>query len=122
MNIFLWISQIVLALHTLMGAVWKYSNTEKSLPSLSAIPHGVWLAMGVIEVLCSLALVVPAFNKSLAMLIPIAAGVIAAEMLLFCILHLQSGDPNHGQLVYWLVVAAFCAFIIYGRIALKPLS
>ncbi|MGC4064992.1 MAG: hypothetical protein QM784_10190 [Polyangiaceae bacterium] len=112
----------MLALHTLMGAVWKYSNSEKNLPSLSAIPHGVWLTMGVIELLCSLALIVPVFNKSLAGSIPFAAGIIAAEMLLFCVLHLQSGDTNHGQLVYWLVVAAFCAFMIYGRLVLKPLA
>lgn len=122
MNIALWITQILLALHTLAGAVWKYSNSEQSVPSLTAIPHGAWLAMGVVEVLCSVALLLPAMNKSLAVLAPIAAAIIAAEMLLFCVLHLRSGDANYGPIMYWLVVAAVCAFIVYGRLALKPVS
>jgi hypothetical protein len=41
-------------------------------------------------------------------------------MLLFCALHLGSGDPNRGPLYYWLAVAAACAFIIYGRRVLAP--
>ena len=120
MNILLWVLQILLALHTTMGAVWKFSNSEQTVPSLKAIPHGVWLAMSVVELLCSLSLIVPAFNQSLAILAPIAAACIAAEMLLFCGLHIYSGDANYNPMIYWLVVAAICAFIAYGRFVLKP--
>ena len=120
MNILLWVLQIFLALHTAVGAVWKFSNSEQTVPSLKAIPHGVWLAMSVIELLCSVALILPIFNKRLAILAPIAAALIAAEMLLFCALHLSSGDTNYGPMIYWLVVAAICAFIAYGRFVLKP--
>ena len=120
MNIFLWVLQVLLALHTVMGAVWKFSNSEQTVPSLKAIPHGVWLAMSVFELLCSLGLILPAFNKSLAILAPIAAACIAGEMLLFCGLHIYSGDTNYGPMIYWLVVAAICAFIAYGRFVLKP--
>jgi hypothetical protein len=88
--------------------------------SLKAIPHGVWLAMSVFELLCSLALILPAFNKPLAILAPIAAACIAAEMLLFSGLHIYSGDANYGPMIYWLVVAALCAFVAYGRFVLKP--
>lgn len=121
MNILLWVLQILLALHTAIGAVWKFYNSEQTVPSLSAIPHGVWLAMSVFELLCAVSLVIPAVYKPLATLAPIAVVCIAAEMLLFCGLHIQSGDANHGQMLYWLVVAAICAFIAYGRFVLKPL-
>ena len=121
MNILLWLLQIALALHTAMGAVWKFSNSEQTVPSLKAIPHGVWLAMGVFELLCSIALILPVFNKRLGILAAIAATCIAAEMLLFSGLHLYSGDTNYGPMIYWLVVAAICAFIAYGRFALKHL-
>ena len=121
MNILLWVLQILLALHTAIGAVWKFSNSEQTVPSLSAIPHGVWLAMSVFELLCALGLVLPAFGKPLAVLVPIAAAFIAAEMLVFCVLHLYSGDANYGQMIYWLVVAAICAFIAYGRLVQQPL-
>ena len=120
MNILLWVLQILLALHTAIGAVWKFSNSEQTVPSLKAIPHGVWLAMSVFELLCSLGLILPALNKRLTILAPIAAACIAAEMLLFSGLHIYSGNTNYGPMIYWLVVAAICAFIAYGRFVLKP--
>jgi hypothetical protein len=122
MNIFLWVLQIILALHTVMGAVWKFSHSaEQTIPSLKAIPSSVWLAMGVLELICGLVLILPAFSGSLAILAPVAAFFIAAEMLLFCGLHAAFGDVNYGPIVYWLVVAAICAFIAFGRLALKPM-
>jgi len=122
MNILLWVFQILLALHTVIGAVWKFSNSsEQTMPSLGAIPHGIWLGMSVVELFCSLGLIVPAFYKPLAHLAPIAAICIAAEMLLFCGVHIASGDKSYGPMIYWLVVAAICAFIAYGRLAPKPL-
>lgn len=122
MNILLWVLQVLLALHTAIGAVWKFSHSaEQTMPTLKAIPQGVWLSMGVVELLCSLALILPVFYKPLAVLIPIAALCVAVEMLLFTGLHLNSGDTNYGPIIYWLVVATISAFIAYGRFALKPL-
>jgi hypothetical protein len=120
MNILLWVLQILLALHTIMGAIWKFSNSEQTVASLKAIPHGVWLTMIVIELLCSLGLIMPAINKRLGIMAPIAASCIAAEMLLFSGLYIYSGDANFSQLIYWLVVAVICTFIAYGRFVLKP--
>jgi hypothetical protein len=120
MNILLWILQIVMALHTAMGAVWKFSNSEQTVPSLKAIPHKVWRAMSVFELICSVCLILPALSESLAILAPIAAACIAVEMLLFCALHLRSVEKKHGEMIYWLVVAAICAFIAYGRFVLRP--
>jgi hypothetical protein len=65
MNILLWVLQILLALHTIVGAVWKFSNSEQTVPSLQTIPHGIWLAMSIIELLCALALILPALKKRL---------------------------------------------------------
>ena len=120
MHIFLWVLQILLALHTAMGAVWKFSNSEQAVPSLSAIPHAAWLSLIVIELLASIGLVLPVLSKPLGIAAPIAAACIAGEMLLFSGVHLRSGSAEHGQMVYWLIVAAFSAFIAYGRLALKP--
>ena len=122
MSVLLWVLQILLALHTVIGAIWKFSNSEQTVPSLNAIPHGLWLALSVFELLCSLCLVLPAFNRRLGLLAPIAAAGIGAEMLLFCGLHLYSGDPNYGPIAYWVVVAAMCGFIAYGRLVLKPVG
>jgi hypothetical protein len=104
-----------------MGAMWKLSNSEQAVPTLKALPHGVWLALMVIEVACALALVVPAVHKPLAWLVPMGAAVVAAEMLLFSSVHLASGASDHGPMIYWLVVAALCSFVAYGRFSLRPL-
>jgi hypothetical protein len=119
-NIFLWILQGLLALHTLAGAAWKFSKTaEQTMPSLGAIPQPVWLAMSVIEILCAIALLLPALNSSFGGLAPMGAIVIAVEMVVFCVLHIASGNRGKaGPMIYWLLVAGICALIAYGRLVL----
>ena len=121
MNILLWVLQVLLALHAAIGAVWKFANSAgETQPALGAIPHGVWLSMSIVELLCVLGLIVPALYKPLAILVPVAALFIVAEMLLFSGLNLFSASVDYGSLIYWLVVAAICAFFAYGRFVLKP--
>ncbi|MCD6023802.1 MAG: hypothetical protein K0Q91_718 [Fibrobacteria bacterium] len=122
MNVLLWILQGLFALHTLMGAIWKFANPAKSaIPTLAAIPHGLWITISVLELLAAAALVVPALNKSWGVLVPIAALFVVAVMALYCVVHLASGSPEYSPLVYWIIVAVVGAFIAYGRLALRPL-
>jgi hypothetical protein len=120
MNILLWALQALLAVHTVTGAVWKFSNSEQTVPSLKALPHGVWLTLSIVELLCSVALILPSMSQRFAILAPIAAACIGAEMLLFTGLHISSGEASYSPVIYWLVVAAVCALIAYGRLVLKP--
>jgi xanthine/uracil/vitamin C permease (AzgA family) len=110
------------ALHTAVGAVWKLSNPEQTVLSLSAIPHPVWLGMSVVELelVCAVALVLPAFSPAVTKLRPMAALFIVGELLCFVVLHLASGPTEYGSVIYWLVVAALCAFLAWGRLVLKP--
>lgn len=116
MNIALWSLQVLLALHTLVGALWKLSSSEETVPSLAALPHPVWLGLAGLEVLCAVGLVLPAFGARFRALAPVAALVIAGEMLLFCVVHLFSGVAEHGELVYWIVVAALCGLVAFPRL------
>jgi DoxX-like family len=121
MNVLLWILQVVLALHTAAGAAWKFSHSaEQTMPTLKAIPNGAWLAMSVLELLCAVILIAPVFSKRLGIFVPVAAAYIIVEMILFTVLHVRSGSNSYGSIGYWLVVAAVCAFIAYGRVALRP--
>jgi hypothetical protein len=120
MNLTLWILQVLLALHTLMGALWKFSNSSQADPVMRAIPHGVWLGMSVVEILCSVALVLPIFSRRGGALAPLAAAFITAEMLLFVVLFVVSGSVEYGHVVYWLVVAALAGFVAQGRRSLAP--
>ena len=119
MNILLWILQIMLALHTVTGAIWKFSNSG-TVESLQAIPHGVWTLLSIIEFFCALGFILPLIFKRLGRLAPIAAVCIAAEMLLFIVLSIFSDATNCGEIIYWLVVGLICGFIAYGRFVLKP--
>jgi hypothetical protein len=78
------------------------------------------MGLGFVEILCTVGFLLPALGHRFALLSPLAAGVIAAEMLLFCALHLTSGEEGAGQLVYWLVIAALTGFVVYGRVSLSP--
>ncbi len=120
MNILLWIFQTLFALHTLMGAIWKFSHSEQSVPSLSVIPHAVWMILSILEIICFLALILPAINKHLGIAAPIAAVFVVSEMLLYCVIHSFSGITEHNEIIYWLVVAAIGSFIAYGRFKLCP--
>jgi predicted membrane protein len=121
MNVLLSTLQILLALHTAVGAIWKSSNSEQTMPTLGAIPHGVWQSLIGLELLWAIALIVPLFEKRAAILAPIAAAFVGAEMLFFSGVHLASGSTSFGEVIYWLVVAAVCAFIVYGRLVLNPI-
>lgn len=121
MNLALWILQGLLAVHTLIGAVWKFTNTEQAVPSISALPHGAWLAMSVVEIALAIGLVIPALKPSLAPLAIVAALGVAAEMLLMSGLHLAGGASDHSPMYYWLVVAALCVFIALGRMLIAPI-
>ena len=60
-------------------------------------------------------LVLPAVVKPLGKLAAVAAAALVAEMVLFSGLHLASDVAAHGEMIYWLVVAAFALFVAAGR-------
>ena len=121
MNIGLWILQILLALHTAMGAVWKVSNSEQAAAGLSAIPHAFWLGLIPFELACAVALGLGGWFKAGAPFVPIAAVCVAGEMLTFCAVNALSGKLDLSSVMYWLVVAVLCGFLAFGRFVLAPL-
>ncbi len=76
------------------------------------------MAMGGFEILLSICFLIPLVYEPMAFLAPVVAVCILAEMLLFIGLHYYSGDSTLAPVVYWLVVAAICGFIAYGRFVL----
>lgn len=116
MNTLSSVLQVLLAIHTAIGAVWKFSNTaEQTMPSLRAIPNAMWLGLSGIEILVSICLLMPFVYKPVSQLVPIAAVLIVAEMLLFACLHFRFGDKAIGPVVYWLIVAIVSGVIAYRR-------
>ena len=120
MNILLLVIQIFLAIHTLIGGIWKIYSAEhipQLMPSLSAIPYNIWLAIGVVEIFVAIFLVLPYFVKRYLGLVPISALVIVIEMAVFIGLHIYAGGIKNDYFspIYWAFVALLSLVVFYGR-------
>ena len=63
MNILLWVLQILAAL--LYGAsgvmkVFMFDKVSEGVPSFGALPRKAWMALGILELVCMVGLIVPA--------------------------------------------------------------
>ncbi len=115
MSKILWIIQILFAAHTGIGAFWKLGNAEAVAPMFPMIPLEAWPVISVIEFAAALYLVAPLVKRSLGKYVPIAAGVIAAEMVIYCAMYLFSGFADYSPMYYWIAVAVVGALIAFGR-------
>src|ERR1022692_5163846 len=63
MNILLWVLQVLAAL--LYGAsgvmkVFMFDKVSEGVPSFGALPREAWMALGILELVCTVGLIVPA--------------------------------------------------------------
>jgi uncharacterized membrane protein YphA (DoxX/SURF4 family) len=85
MNILLWVLQIVTALLYAASGVMKlflFDKVSKDVPSFGALPRPVWTALGILELVGSIALILPGVLRSHKDLTAVAAIVLCAESLL----------------------------------------
>ena len=86
MNILLWVLQVLAAL--LYGAsgvmkVFLFDQVTKDVPSFGALPRQAWMALGIVELVCTVGLIVPAALRWQPVLTVVAATVLAIESLVF---------------------------------------
>jgi uncharacterized membrane protein YphA (DoxX/SURF4 family) len=124
MNIVLWILQVVLGLLYLAGGYYKAFRFEELASQFTAIPPSGWRALGVVEMLGAVLLIVPAATKWMPGLTPMAAAVLAIETLVISgvygrhSLKLTAENP----LVWSVAMLLLVVFVAYGRYAIKPLT
>ena len=122
MNVLLWVLQILAALLYGASGVMKIFMIDKlsaEVPSFAALPRNVWVALGVLELVCVVGLIVPAALRWQPWLTVLAAAVLAAESLLFIWVHVQYREV--GPIIMSAVLGLLMAFIAYGRMVLKPI-
>jgi hypothetical protein len=113
MNLLLWVLQILLGLYYLMGGQWMLKNIPAAW--LKILPKPVWMAIGLLQILLALGLVLPGlFGKPL--LISIAAIGVAVETLFVAVLT----KPKFKGLLWVLIPALLSLFVAYGRSTLSP--
>jgi uncharacterized membrane protein YphA (DoxX/SURF4 family) len=122
MNTLLWVLQILGAL--LYGAsgvmkVFMFDEISKDVPSFGALPREVWMALGILELVCTAGLILPGALRWKPGLTVVAASVLAIESLVFIGVHIKYREI--APIVMSGMLGLIMAFIAYGRAVLKPL-
>jgi uncharacterized membrane protein YphA (DoxX/SURF4 family) len=92
MNILLWVLQVLAAL--LYGSsgsmkVFMFDKISEEVRSFGALPRRAWMALGIIELVCTVGLIVPAALHWQPALTVVAATVLALESLVFIWVHVK---------------------------------
>ena len=122
MNTFLWVLQILAAL--VYGAsgvmkVFMFDKASEGVPSFGALPREAWTALGVLELVCMVGLIVPAALHWRPALTVVAAAVLAIESLVFIWVHVQYREIP--PIIMSAVLGLLMVFIAYGRMVLRPI-
>lgn len=122
MNILLWVLQVLAAL--MYGAsgvmkVFMFDSVSADVPSFGALPREAWMALGILELVCTVGLIVPAAARWQPRLTVVAAMVLAAESLVFIWVHVRYREIT--PIVFSAVLGLVMAFIAYGRTVLRPI-
>jgi hypothetical protein len=124
MNILLWVFQVALAFLYVAGGYFKVFKFGELANQFTALSHGGWRALGVLEMLGAVLLIVPAATRWMPTTTTVAAAVLALESLALAALFAQHSlkITAENPLVWNLVMGLLAAFVAYGRFALRPLA
>jgi len=122
MNILLWVLQVLAAI--LYGAsgvmkVFMFDKLSEGVPSFGALPRETWMALGIVELVCTLGLILPAAFRWQPALTVVAAMLLAIESLVFIGVHVKYREIT--PIILSGVLGLLMAFIAYGRLVLKPI-
>ena len=123
MNILLWVLQVLAAvLYGSSGVmkVFMFDKVSEQVPSFGALPRKAWMALGTLELVCTVGLIVPAVLHWHPPLTVVAATVLAIESLVFVWVHVKYHEVT--PTIMSGVLGLLMAFIAYGRMVLKPIS
>ena len=122
MNILLWVLQILTALLYAASGVMKvfmFDKISEKDPSFGALPREAWMALGILELVCTVGLIVPAAFHWQPALTVVAATALTIESLVFVWVHAKYREIT--AIILSGVLGLLMAFIAYGRMVLKPI-
>jgi hypothetical protein len=122
MNILLWVLQVIAAiLYGMSGSmkVFMFDKISKDVRSFDALPRQAWTALGILELVCTVGLIVPAAFHWLPALTVMAAALLAIESLVFIGVHAKYREVT--PIILSGVLGLVMAFIAYGRMFLAAI-
>jgi hypothetical protein len=84
------------------------------------MPRQAWMVLGLLELVCTAGLIVPAALHWRPALTVVAATVLATESLVFVWVHVKYGEI--ASIIMSGALGLLMAFIAYGRMVLAPIS
>ena len=99
--------------------VFMFDKVSEGVPSFGALPRKAWMTLGILELVCTVGLVVPAALHWKPVFAVVAAAVLAIESLVFIGVHVKYREV--APIVMSGVLGLLMAFIAYGRMFLKPI-
>ena len=123
MNILLWVLQGLAALLYAASGVMKvfmFDKISQEVPSFGALPREAWMALGILELACTIGLIVPAALHWRPQLTILAATLLALESLVFIWVHVRYHEMT--PLIMSAALGLLMAFIAYGRMVLRPIA
>lgn len=123
MHALLWVLQLLAALLYAASGVMKafmLDQVREGVRSFDALPREAWIALGVLELVCVVGLILPSALRRRPGLTVLAATVLALESLVFIGVHVKYGEV--GPMVMSGTLGLLMAFIAYGRRVLRPIS
>jgi hypothetical protein len=99
--------------------VFMFDKVSGDVPSFGALPREAWMALGILELVCAVGLIVPAALRWRPSLTVVAATVLAIESLVFIGVHVKYHEVT--PIIFSGVLGLLMAFIAYGRMVLKPI-
>ena len=97
-----------------------FDKISTGVPSFGALPRQVWTALGVLELVCAVGLIVPAALRWHPRLTVLGATLLGVESLVFIRVHVRYREL--APVVMSGVLGLLMAFIAYGRMVLKPIA
>jgi uncharacterized membrane protein YphA (DoxX/SURF4 family) len=122
MNTLLWVLQVLAALlYAASGTmkVFMFDKVSHDVPSFGALPRQAWTALGIIELVCVVGLIVPSALRWRPELTVVAAAILAIESLVFIFVHVKYNEVP--PIIMSAVLGLLMSFIAYGRMVLKPI-
>ncbi|MGH7533689.1 MAG: DoxX family protein, partial [Gemmatimonadales bacterium] len=99
--------------------VFLFDKVSGDVPSFAALPRQAWMALGILELVCTVGLIVPGIFHWQPTLTALAAAVLAIESLVFIGVHVKYREM--APIVMSAVLGLLMAFIAYGRMVLQPI-
>ena len=96
-----------------------FDKVSHDVPSFGALPRGAWMALGILELLCTLGLVFPDALHWRPSLTVVAAALLAVESLVFIAVHIKYRELT--PMILSAVLGLVAAFIAYGRAYVQPI-